>query len=312
MRICTQKKQRITNKHHIAFPKRVLLKTNLYICFPNIIITKRTMKRIHLFAVLLFLSCCAFAQPGKLTEKKLNMKLDSILVEGNLLFYYEKATWIAYDMALENPVIRNKFESYLTYQTGKAIKTIIIGKNLENCVAEYSFITDYDTPDIVQLTERELSTYEKKLIYMRERIMSQLGKDEYDLRIPEGYSLNFILLPYGKKYKLYVLAGTSQLNIIPFGNDYLFIADDYGNIERWRKFHTGLIPTQTEFEGSKVRELTHSHVKDNPLISATDICTFMLYAPLYDLERFSVYADGRYMTYDLESNSISVTDKKAP
>lgn len=275
-------------------------------------IKNSTMKHICLLASLLIISCCAFAQPGKLSERKLQQKLDSILIEGNLLYYYEKATWVAYDMAVQQPDIRNKFESYLTYQTGKSIKTIILGKNLENCVAEYTFITDYDTPDIVQLTERALTTYEKKLIYMRERILGQLGNDEYDVRIPEGFSLNFVLLPYGKKYKMYVLTGTSQSNVIPFGNDYLFITDDYGNIERWRKFHTGIIPAQTEFEGAKVRELTHSHVKDNPLISATDICTFMLYGPLYDLERFSVYADGRYMTYDLESNTISVSDKKAP
>lgn len=269
------------------------------------------MKYIRLFILLLLFlfPVITFAQNPGLSDKKLRMKLDSILVEGNLLYFYEKAAWISFDMALEQPQVRDNFESYLTYQTGKAIKTIFLGKNMEKCIAEYTFITDFDTPEFIQLTERNLSDYEKKLIYIRERIFNKLGDKEYDLGVPEGFSLNFILLPYGKKYKFYVLTGTSQSNIIPFGNDYLFIADDYGNIEKWRKFHTGMIPAYTEMEGYKVVKYTHSHTSLHPLISATDICTFMLYGPLYDLDKFSVYSEGKYMEYDLETNTIEVKDK---
>lgn len=267
------------------------------------------MKHIRIVLLLLFVSGTMLGQNSKLSEKSLNMKLDSILTEGNLLYFYEKSAWIAYDMAANEPGIRENLESYLTYQTGKAIKVIILGKNLEKCIAEYTFITDFDEPDYVQTTERELSVYEKNLIYIRNRIFNRLGDKEYGIGIPEGYSLNFILMPYGKKYKFYVLTGTSQSNVIPFGNDYLFIADDYGNIEKWRKFHSQLIPAQTEVEGKKVIRMFHSHLNSNPLISATDICTFMLYGPLYDLNKFTVYSEGRYMTYDIETNTIEVKDK---
>ena len=264
------------------------------------------MRYIYLLIFLLSFSSLAVSQ--NLTDRKLKTKLDSILVEGNLLYYYEKATWVAYDMAYSDPLVKSKFESYLTYQTGKAIKTIILGKNLEKCVAEYTFITDYDTPDFTQFIERPLSPYEKKLIYMRERMMNQLGKEEYDIQVPEGFSLNFILLPFEKKYKLYILTGTSQPNIIPFGNDYLFIADDYGNIEKWRKFHTGLIPTEVE-SNDKNTQIFHTHTSANPLISSTDICTFMLYGPLYDLEEFIVVSKDRDMLYEMESNTILVKNK---
>lgn len=265
------------------------------------------MRYIYILIFLFSLQGVVVGQNTPLTDRKLKTKLDSILVEGNLLYYYEKSTWVAYDMANSDPLIKSKFESYLTYQTGRAIKTIILGKNLEKCVAEYTFITDYDTPDITQFDERPLSPYEKKLIYMRERIMNQLGKEEYGIQVPEGFSLNFILIPFEKKYKLYILTGTSKPNIIPFGNDYLFIADDYGNIEKWRKFHNGLIPTEI---GSKnTTQIFHTHTSSNPLISATDICTFMLYGPLYDLEEFVVVSEDRDMLYELESNTILVKNK---
>lgn len=262
----------------------------------------------YIYILIFLFSFSSLAVSQNLTDRKLKAKLDSILVEGNLLYYYEKATWVAYDMAYSDPLIKSKFESYLTYQTGKAIKTIILGKNLEKCVAEYTFITDYDTPDFTQFIERPLSPYEKKLIYMRERMMNQLGKEEYGIQVPEGFSLNFILLPFEKKYKLYILTGTSHPNIIPFGNDYLFIADDYGNIEKWRKFHTALIPTEVG-SNDKITQIFHSHTSANPLISATDICTFMLYGPLYDLEEFIVVSEDRDMLYEMESNTILIKNK---
>lgn len=267
------------------------------------------MRYIGIFIFLFSLPLAVVSQNASLSDKALKAKLDSILVEGNLLYYYEKATWVAYDMAYNDPAVKNKFESYLTYQTGRSIKTIILGKNLEKCVAEYTFITNYDAPDISLFDERPLSAYEKKLIYMRERIMNQLAREEYDIQVQEGFSLNFILLPFEKKYKLYILTGTSQPNVIPFGNDYLFITDDYGNIEKWRKFHSKALPVRIEEGNTTTTQIAHTHTSANPLISATDICTFMLYGPLYGLEECIVVSKNRDMLYDLESNTILVKNK---
>jgi hypothetical protein len=61
-------------------------------------------------------------------------------------------------------------------------------------------------------------------------------------------------------------------------------------------------------EGNKVKKLVQIHLKTTPLITATDICTFMLYAPLYDINVFSVYspAIGKTMEYSLKDNEITV------
>lgn len=270
----------------------------------------KPMKYIYIFIILFACVNTINGQSNKVVDKKFRAQLDSVLMEGNLLYFYEKATWVSYDQVARHPDLRNKFETYLTYQTGKSIKTIVLGHNWEKCIAEYTFTSDYDTPDVTRVEERNLSVYEKKLIYIRERIINQLKDEKYDMKVPEGYNLNFTLIPFGKKYKMYVLTGTSQPNVIPFGNDYLFIADNYGNIEKWRKFHSELIPVTINYETQSSAELIHNHPASNPLISASDICTFMLYGPLYDLERLSVYSEGRYMEYNMETNEIRVKVKR--
>ena len=71
-----------------------------------------------------------------------------------------------------------------------------------------------------------------------------------------------------------------------------------------------MIPTMAEFNGQKVTESFHSHLRTTPYITATDICTFRLYAQYTELEKFSVYspAIGKTMTYILKTNKIDIED----
>jgi len=60
-----------------------------------------------------------------------------------------------------------------------------------------------------------------------------------------------------------------------------------------------------------VRELIHSHLRTEPFISATDICTFMLYGKLCGQNSFGVYSPelGKYFRYRLDKNVINIEDK---
>jgi hypothetical protein len=71
-----------------------------------------------------------------------------------------------------------------------------------------------------------------------------------------------------------------------------------------------MIPAMSEFNGKKVTESTHSHLRTTPYITATDICTFRLYAPYTELEKFSVYspAIGKTMIYYLKTNKIEIKE----
>lgn len=267
------------------------------------------MNKLSLLIIASLFSSIMLAQTIEMSETELKTKLDSVLTEAHLLYKYEKSAWISTDLAMENRAVKKDFSGFFVYEEEQGkIKVIILGKESQNCIAEYSFESDFSKPKLVKTEKRELSNQEKTLLEVREKILVNLSDKKYEVTIPDGYSPNLILLPFAEKYKLYIIMGTSQRDIIPFGNDYIFIADKNGKIENWQKFHSRIIPGYTKIDGNKVTELTHSHLRTTPLITATDICTFILYAPLYDIDAFSVYspAIGKYMKYSLKNDEITV------
>lgn len=274
------------------------------------------MKKLLIVLLSLF-SSIILAQRLEMPESELKEKLDSILREGNLLYKYEKAAWISNDLAFKNPIVKAEFHDYVTYEEQGEIKTIIFEEKLQTCIAEYAFENNFDHPKSVKIEKRQLSDKEKQLINVREKILKNIHDNEYKVIIPtKGYSLNFILLPFSDKYKLYIITGTTEPNIVPFGNDYIFIANENGEIENWHKFHSQLIPASTIIGGNNVRRnnarrnritgLIHTHLPSTPLITPTDICTFMLYAPLYDLETLTVLYAPVAMKYSLKENTIKI------
>src|SRR5690606_29256656 len=98
----------------------------------------------------------------------------------------------------------------------------------------------------------------------REKLIPQLSNPKYEVGAPQGFSLNLIILPYGTKYKTYIITGATETGVIPFGNDYLFISDSDGTILENKKFHSRLIPTYTSSkEMGEITKTTHSHLKSN-------------------------------------------------
>ncbi|MGE8528342.1 hypothetical protein [Chryseobacterium rhizosphaerae] len=269
------------------------------------------MKQIIKF-FLIFIPAITFAQNLKYSEKELQQKLDSIKTEANLLFSHENASWHASDLANTNPKLRENMGSYLTYQSKDIIKTVFLNKDQSKIIAEYDFKNDQKSPVKESFTQRELDSTESTLKNIHSVVIPQLSDPKYEVALPQGYSLNLILIPFKENYKIYLISGTSQSGIIPFGNDYLFVSDNKGKIISNQKIHSRLVPAQTTMgDGSIATMVTHSHLKTNPFISATDICTFKLYAPLTKLEEFSIYSPalGTYMKYNYKKDSIEIVKK---
>ena len=267
----------------------------------------------NVFILILSLFCLnGNAQDIQFTEEEMKVKLDSILSEGNLLFRYENASWISTDLAYSNEDIKRGYGRYFTYQSNDTIKTIIIDVNKENCIAEYSFLKGQLNPDNKKLDVRKLNSRELGLLEIESKIKSQITDSKYGVGVPEGFSLNMILIPGYTGYRFYIITGTSQSNVIPFGNDYFFETDAAGNVKDWKKFHSRLIPQSTVVpNGGKLIMAIHSHLRTSPFISATDICIFKLYGKLFDMEKLSVYspAFGKYFVYNSTTNTITVKSK---
>lgn len=251
------------------------------------------------------------AQP-KSTLQEMKMKTDSILSEADLLYQFEKAAWISTDSARVKQELKGKIGSYIVYKNEETICVVFLDKMASLCLYELKFNPFLDVPYKQIMLSRTLTDKEKGLYLVKEKMIQQVTDNKYPLSCPTGYNLNAEIIPYAEGYKLYLITGTGQDKVIPFGNDYLFWGDGKGNILNWKKFHSRLIPQPTQYEGSKVTEITHSHLRQEPFMSATDICTFRLYGSFYDMDEFSVYSPALSVTftYKLKSNSIEIKAEK--
>ncbi|MDD4972301.1 MAG: hypothetical protein PHT07_22970 [Paludibacter sp.] len=267
------------------------------------------MRTFTLF-ILLIASTMLSAQI-QLTDVQMKVKLDSILFEGNLLYRYEKAAWISIDMAKEKKSIEKDFFSYLVYHEDDTVKALILNKKLE-CIYEFRFVFQFDNPISDRILTRTLTKKEQNLVSTKTGIINKIMEQKIPLGCPDGYGLNMILMPREDGYKLYIITGTNKPEVIPFGNDYLFMIDDSGNIQSWKKIHSRLISMGPKSpNGEKVKEIFHSHLSTEPFISATDICTFMLYGKLCGLNSFGVYSPvlRKFFRYKLDGNMINIEDK---
>jgi len=263
--------------------------------------------RTFIFFTFLF-TCTLLSAQSQLTDSQIKYKLDSILLEGNLIYRYEKAAWISNDLAIENKNIKNNFSGYLVYLDNDTVRALILNKESE-CIYEFRFVSQFDNPISDIVLTRALSQQEQKLISIKTTIINKIVEQKIPVVCPEEYNLNMILMPKDDGYKFYIITGANKSGVIPFGNDYLFLTDDSGSIQSWKFFHSRLIAMDTKGpNGEEVRELIHSHLRTEPFISATDICTFKLYGKFCGQNSFQVYSPelGKYFRYILDSNNIDI------
>jgi len=264
------------------------------------------MRRITILFFLGTLFLNAFSQ-----EENLQLTLDSIIAEADLLYKYEKAVWNSTDLLMADKKLKKNYGGYVVRHSVDSIFVTYLDKNQKESIAMFIYIsTNFNKPCHVRMESSPLSVTEKELLDMKVKMLDQLSDSKYNVTIPQGFNPNFVLIKDDTIVKLYLIMGTSESGVIPFGNDYLFKANSKGEIIYWNKFHSRMIPTMAEFNGQKVTESSHSHLRTTPYITATDICTFRLYAQYTELEKFSVYspAIGKTMTYILKTNKIEIEE----
>lgn len=111
--------------------------------------------------------------------------------------------------------------------------------------------------------------------------------------------------------RLYLIQGTNKSKLIPYGNDYSFDFDKNCNLIARRKYHNSFIPIDFSQKEGNIHKCTHSHLKDNPYITPTDVATFLLYGhDLYGMNTFSVYSTALscYFTYNATAHSIVLVE----
>ena len=240
--------------------------------------------------------------------------LDSIVKEGWQLYFSERVNWIASDLVME------KFDmdvigGSVTLKPNDSVWTAVFyDHDGKNCIFEYryNFVSNQeesiDVPRPISSEERTEIKRKKRMI---ENALDKYADSLYFANQSFGSPNIDIVRINSKLTRLYFLQGTIKSNVIPFGNDYSIDFDENLKPVAFRRYHRSLIATQTKTEdGGKVETIMHSHLKDNPFITPTDICNFLLYRP-EDMDVFFVYSTAykcRFAYYLSLNQIITVTD----
>jgi hypothetical protein len=242
-----------------------------------------------------------------------NNKFKEIVREANLLYQYEKVAWNSSDYFVNQKEMVSACGDFLVYHTDSLIHSVFIDKLKNNRIAKYTFkYNDLEQPIEETFDFTKLTDYEKDLFNKKQKILNQIAKNNYKIEVLEKFKPNIVLLKSSNTYKLYIIMGTSESGIIPFGNDYRFTADKNGSLIKMEKLHTQLHPIKIESRNNeRVESKLHTHISPEPHITATDICTFRLYADLYGLNEFIVPSidNKKNYKYSIDDNIIKILNK---
>ncbi|MBO4574041.1 MAG: hypothetical protein J5708_01780 [Bacteroidales bacterium] len=239
---------------------------------------------------------------------------DSIVAEGYQLYYSERANWIATDLLFEKCDMANVGGS-VTYQPDDNTWVVVFfDRNDENCVLEYrvSTLSDeaYVFDSIRPISEEERILWIRNNTLINKAIRKYGDKMQFASKLFGSPNLDIIEIN-DHLIRMYFLQGTIKHDLIPFGNDYSIDCDENLEPIAFRKYHNSLIAIPTKDNGEEVRMTMHSHLPDNPFITPTDICNFLLYRSA-DMDSFSVLsiAYNCVFTFSLNRQQIFVEKRK--
>lgn len=220
--------------------------------------------------------CLLFAIPAT-AQFDPEAEAKKVLAEGLFLYRLEKASWHSSDMITggKSGADMNAVSGYLSYADSTQTKSIFWDEN-QKIIYTVTFDTIATATNGVGSTEkREATLFEADLIALRIATYNQLMENKGRFfKFYDNTSPNIIPIIRNGVRSVYILTGTTQRAVL-IGNDYLLTMNDKNVITNKIKLHKSLIWLEPAPKDA-VRS-THTHIiKNQDLITATDICTFML------------------------------------
>lgn len=165
----------------------------------------------------------------------------------------------------------------------------------------------------VDTARHALTKHEQELLAMRRAAMLLITKTPGFFLVFDKMNLNPIPLIDGNDRLVYVLSGPTETGVMLLGNDYLITLDRSNRVRAKRRLHRNLIPIHTTDTGDgKVVASMHSHLKSTGgFITATDVCTLMLYGPYLGVDQHIVMSKDKVSIFNCSSGQLVVMDRKA-
>ncbi|MCZ4410041.1 hypothetical protein O3Q51_14560 [Cryomorphaceae bacterium 1068] len=245
-------------------------------------------------------------------QKSPTEKARPIVEEGKLLYKSEMASWYGTDLFIAKYSNRSNIGGYFSYSEGDTIKCIFFASAEDpTVIGTVSFDSTYNVNTApVDLDERDFTPTEKDLYEIRKLALIDLQKNEDEFyQFYQNTNPNFIPLINGDEKKVYILTGPTQNGVVIFGNDYLLEFDSTNKLKSKNMLHRNLIPIEYGNlpNGAKSEIAMHSHTKETgEFITATDICTLMLYSEFAGWKSHNVISEKYMNTWNCETNELIV------
>lgn len=248
-----------------------------------------------------------------ITGNVFSQNQDEILAEAWLLYNSEMASWHGTDIFRARFADRSdKVGGYFSYSEGHEHTCIFFSTDDDPDVLASITFTDNFVPEaaMVKDTPRKLTSFEKDLFTIRQKALSESVTDTLFKRY-NNTNLNFIPLIVKDKKKVYVLTGPTVTGVVIFGNDYLIEFDKKNNIKKKRALHANIIPIEYTDNPGETTTM-HSHVEETgDLITATDICTLLLYSPYTHWEQHYVVSKKNVSIWNCKKDELLVLTREA-
>lgn len=238
-----------------------------------------------------------------------------VVKEGTLLYRTEMASWHGTDIFLEGlSDKRQDVGGYFSYLLGDKSICVFFSKSRKpRVIATIAFDSTYNTETaIVDGNLRDFTDFETNLWLLRQAALARYETDTL-FKSYRDMNPNFIPLSDEKGKRVYVLTGTSKHGIVVFGNDYSLTFSKNNRVKDVRRLHKNIIviPYGTE-NGDSIAGAMHNHSPETGnLITATDICTLMLYSGFAKWKQHVVISEKSVSIWDCEKNRLVVVDRKA-
>jgi hypothetical protein len=238
-----------------------------------------------------------------------------IVAEGKLLYQSEMASWYGTDLFLEANKNADNIGGYFSYtNSNKSTCVFFSTSEKPKVIGTIQFDSTYNTNTaIVNLSEREFEPSEMELYLIRQKALLEIKSDTL-FKTYSNTSLNLIPLIYGKEKKVYILTGPKNSGVVIFGNDYLITFDNENNVISKKQLHMTIIPVyygnEKQTSDGKPFGSVHNHLPETgEFITATDICTLMLYEKFAKWEQHLVISEKYMNIWDCKRNSLVVIPK---
>jgi len=259
----------------------------------------------QILILLTFISLNAFGQNDLKTQTQ------PIVDEGKRLYKSEMASWYGTDLFLENHKGRTTIGGYFSYTIDEISKCIFFSKtDKPKVIGTISFDSSFSTKSAkIDLTEKDFTSTENDIYTIRKIALEKLNSDTLFKRY-NNTDLNIIPLIYNNEKKVYVLTGPKKSGVVIFGNDYLLTFDNNNNLIKAKRLHKNLIPIgygEKQKDGKEVETTIHSHLPETgEFITATDICTLMLYEKFAKWKSHNVVSKKYLNIWNCETDELNV------